>query len=234
VIKNKTFIGEIMSKANFILHPSYQEYSSDEMVNRASEFYHEIKRRRTVREYSDREVPQEVIEKCLLAAGTAPNGANLQPWHFVVVKDKKIKEKIRVEAEKEELEFYKGGKAPKEWLDALEHLGTDEHKPFLESAPYLICIFAKSYNLKGDGSKEKNYYVQESVGIAAGILITALHHSGLVTLTHTPSPMNFLNTILDRPKNERPFLILVAGYPKEATKVPDIQKKPLKEISTFL
>ena len=223
-----------MPKANFILHPTYKEYSQDEMLKRASDFYQEVKGRRTVRDYSDRKVSEEVIEKCLLAAGTAPNGANLQPWHFVVVKDQKIKNKIRVEAEKEELEFYKGGKAPQEWLDALAHLGTDEHKPFLETAPYLICIFAKSYNLKEDGSKEKNYYVQESVGIATGILITALHHAGLVTLTHTPSPMNFLNSILDRPKNERPYLILVAGYPKEGTKVPDIEKKALNEISTFL
>lgn len=222
-----------MSKAPFIPLETYTGYTEDEMAQRAAEFYADIKRRKTVRDYSDKPVPREVIENCLLAAGTAPNGANLQPWHFVVVQDQKIKAKIREEAEKEELEFYKGGKAPKEWLDALAHLGTDEHKPFLEEAPCLIAIFAKSYDLLEDGRKRKHYYVSESVGIATGFLINALHHSGLVTLTHTPSPMGFLNDILDRPKNERPFLLLVVGYPKEGTLVPDIQKKPLGEIATF-
>lgn len=190
--------------------PAYREYSTDEMRSRAAEFLADIQRRRTVREFSGRPVPREVIEDCLRAAGTAPNGANLQPWHFVVVSDAAMKHRIRIEAEKEELEFYQH-KAPQEWLDALAALGTDEHKPFLEAAPYLIVIFAQSYNLLPDGRKLKNYYVQESVGIATGILITAIHHAGLVSLTHTPNPMGFLNQLLGRPAQERPFLILVVG-----------------------
>jgi nitroreductase len=186
-----------------------------------------------VRQFSNRPVSRQVIEDCLLAAGTAPNGANLQPWYFVVVGDPDIKRQIRLGAEKEEYEFYHQ-RAPQTWLDALEPFGTDEHKPYLEIAPYLIVIFAQSYGLLPDGRKVKNYYVTESVGIATGMLITALHHAGLVTLTHTPSPMGFLNQILDRPNNERPFLILVAGYPAEEAQVPEITKKPLAEIATFL
>ena len=174
-----------------------------------------------------------MIEQCLLAAGTAPNGANRQPWRFVVVGDPDIKSRIREAAEEEEREFY-SSKAPKEWLDALEHLGTDEHKPFLERAPWLIVIFSESYQLMDDGTKAKNYYVTESVGIATGILITALHHAGLVTLTHTPSPMKFLNKLLDRPDNERAFLILVCGYPDESATVPEITKKPIEDIAIFV
>jgi nitroreductase len=223
-----------MKKADFIPLSTYVGFNEDEMKARAEAFYADIKRRKTVRDYSDKAVPRELIENCLLAAGTAPNGANLQPWHFVVIQDSKTKAQIRKEAEKEELEFYKGGKAPKEWLDALAHLGTDEHKPFLEEAPCLIAIFAKSYDLMENGAKRKHYYVSESVGIATGFLINALHHSGLVSLTHTPSPMGFLNDILGRPKNERPFLLLVVGYPKEGSKVPDIDKKPLDEIASFI
>jgi nitroreductase len=203
------------------------------MKTRAAEFRTEIERRRTVREFSNRPVPREVIEDCLRAAGTAPNGANLQPWHFVVVSDPAIKKEIRVAAEKEEQEFYEH-KAPQEWLDALAPLGTDPHKPFLETAPYLIAIFAQSYGLLPDGRKVKHYYVQESVGIATGFLISAIHHAGLVSLTHTPSPMGFLNALLGRPAQERPFLILVVGYPAEDAKVPNITKRPLKEIATFL
>jgi nitroreductase len=169
----------------------------------------------------------------LLAAGTAPSGANRQPWHFVVVSDPEIKRKIREAAEKEEEAFYTG-RAPDDWLEALQPLGTDAHKPFLETAPYLIVIFAQSYELAADGSKIKNYYVQESVGIATGLLITAIHHAGLVSLTHTPSPMGFLNKILGRPDNERPYLILVVGYPAENATVPDISKKSLEEIATFV
>ena len=187
-----------------------------------------------MRDFSPRPVPREVIEDCLLAAGTAPNGANRQPWRFVVVGDPEIKAQIRKEAEVEEVAFYKGGKAPQEWLDALEHLGTDEHKPFLERAPWLIVVFAESYGRQEDGSKTKNYYVTESVGIATGMLITALHHAGLVTLTHTPSPMKFLNDLVGRPENERPFLILVVGYPDDDAMVPDITKKPIEEISVFI
>jgi nitroreductase len=203
------------------------------MKRRAAEFHSELRRRRTVREFSDRPVPREVIEDCLRAAGTAPNGANLQPWHFVVVSDPSVKHEIRVAAEKEEQEFYLH-KAPQEWLDALAPLGTNEHKPFLETAPYLIVIFAKSYDVLPDGRKVKNYYTQESVGIATGFLIHAVHHSGLVSLTHTPSPMGFLNGLLCRPANERPFLVLVVGYPAENATVPDITKKPLEEIATFV
>jgi iodotyrosine deiodinase len=213
--------------------PAYREYSTDEMRRRADDFRTELQRRRTVREFSSRPVPQEVIEDCLRAAGTAPNGANLQPWHFVVVSDPAMKREIRVAAEKEEQEFYLR-KAPQEWLDALAPLGTDEHKPFLESAPYLIVIFAQSYSLLPDGRKVKNYYVQESVGIATGILITAVHHAGLVSLTHTPSPMGFLNQLLGRPVQERAFLILVVGYPDSDAMVPAITKKKLEEIATFV
>lgn len=222
-----------MPKAEFVPYNDYVEYNESEMIQRSENFYKFLAKRRTVREYSDRKVPREVIENCLLAAGTAPNGANLQPWQFVVIEDESIKKQIRIEAEKEEVEFYKGGKAPQEWLDALEHLGTDEHKPFLEKAPTLIAIFAKSYDLNENGEKTKNYYVSESVGIATGILINALHNAGLSTLTHTPSPMKFLNTILDRPSNERPSILLVVGYPEENVTVPDITKKPLSDIAIF-
>lgn len=217
----------------FVPLKTYQEYPVEEMKQRAANFYADIKRRRTIREFSDRPVPREIIENCLLAAGTAPNGANQQPWHFVVVADPEIKRDIRIGAEKEEKEFYEN-RAPQEWLDALEPLGTDENKPFIETAPYLIIIFAQSYGLLPDGRKVKHYYSQESVGIATGMLITALHHAGLATLTHTPSPMNFLNKILDRPPNEKPFLNLVVGYPAKDAKVPDLTKKPLDEIATFL
>lgn len=218
---------------NFIPYTSYQEYPVGEMKRRAAEFYADMRRRRTVREFSDRPVPREVIEDCLRAAGTAPNGANMQPWHFVVVSDPALQRRIRLEAEKEEHEFYHH-KAPPEWLEALAPLGTDEHKPFLEFAPYLIVIFAQSYGVLADGRKVKHYYAQESVGIATGILITALHHAGLVSLTHTPSPMGFLNDILGRPSHERPFLILVVGYPAEGAQVPMLAKKPLEEIATFI
>ncbi|NUQ42972.1 MAG: nitroreductase family protein [Calditrichaceae bacterium] len=203
------------------------------MKQRAADFYADIRRRRTVREFSPRPVPREVIEHCLLAAGTAPNGANRQPWHFVVVGSPEIKKQIREAAEKEEREFY-CRRAPREWLEALEALGTDEHKPFLETAPCLIAIFAQGYEVTPEGKKLKNYYVQESVGIAAGFLINALHHAGLATLTHTPSPMGFLNDILRRPENERPYLLLITGYPAENAKVPDIHKKTLNEIATFV
>lgn len=222
-----------MAHSAFIPLPAYQGYSIEEMRRRTAEFYSDIRRRRTVREYSSRPVPREVIEDCLRAAGTAPSGANMQPWHFVVVGDATIKLKIRIEAEKEEYEFYHH-KAPQEWLDALAPLGTNENKPFLETAPYLIVIFAQSYGVLPDGRKVKHYYAQESVGIATGMLITAIHHAGLVSLTHTPSPMGFLNDLLGRPAHERPFLILVVGYPAEDAMVPLITKKPLEEIATFV
>ena len=209
------------------------EYAPGEMERRAADFRREVARRRTVREFSARPVARSIIEECIRAAGTAPNGANHQPWHFAVVADPEVKARIRAAAEEEERAFYGGG-APQEWLDALAALGTDEHKPFLETAPYLIVIFAQRYQEFPDGRRVRNYYVQESVGIATGILITGLHHAGLATLTHTPSPMGFLNEILGRPPNERPFLILVAGYPDDDARVPQITKKPLDDIATFV
>ena len=219
--------------AEFIPLQNYRKYSIEEMNNRAADFYADICRRRTVRDFSSRSVPRSIIETCLRAAGTAPNGANLQPWHFVVVSDPQIKREIRRAAEEEEREFYQR-RASDEWLEALAPLGTDANKPFLEVAPYLIAIFSQPYGLRLDGSKVKHYYVAESVGIATGFLITALHHTGLATLTHTPSPMGFLNDILGRPAHERPFLLLVTGYPAEDAIVPKIQKKPLAEIASFL
>ena len=217
----------------FLPLSTFLEYPPEEMLQRANEFYEDIKRRRTVREFSNRPVDERIIRACLLAAGTAPNGANLQPWHFVVIKDPQVKKKIRQAAEAEELDFYER-KAPQEWLDALRPLGTDEDKPFLEDAPYLIAIFYKNFDLLPDGRKVKNYYAMESVGIATGFLIAALHRAGLATLTHTPSPMAFLNQLLGRPVQERPFLLLVVGYPAAEARVPAITKKPLDEITTFL
>jgi len=222
-----------MPKPKFITLASFKKYTPGEMISRSQEFYTFLKRRRTVRDFSEKVVPLEVIENCLFTAGTAPSGANLQSWHFAVVSDLEIKKRIRVAAEEEEKEFY-NKRAPKEWLDALAHLGTDEHKLFLETAPYLIAIFSKSYEVLPDGSKIKHYYTQESTGIACGMLITAIHNTGLVSLTHTPSPMNFLNEILGRPKYERPFLLLVVGYPAKDAKVPDIKKKKLEEIASFI
>jgi iodotyrosine deiodinase len=222
-----------MSKAMFQPLSSYVEYPPEEMERRAREFRMEMQRRRSVRDFSDRPVPPRVIEECLRVAGSAPNGANLQPWHFVVVSDPKVKREIRIAAEQEEHEFY-CRRAPQEWLDALAVIGTDEHKPFLETAPCLIVIFGKNHSYLPDGRRLKNYYVNESVGIATGFLIAAVHHAGLVALTHTPSPMGFLNTILHIPPDEKPFLILVVGYPAGDARVPEIRKKPLEEISTFM
>ena len=211
----------------------YVELAADEMRERASAFLNEAQRRRTVRDFSDRPVPRDIIEMCILAAGTAPNGAHRQPWRFVAVSDPEIKRVIRVAAEKEEQAFY-GGRAPEEWLEVLAPLGTDDTKPFLERAPYLIVVFGESYAVDKGGEKSKNYYVTESVGIATGMLITAVHRAGLVSLTHTPSPMAFLNEILGRPENERPFLILVVGYPAPDVTVPELRRKSLEEIATFL
>ena len=222
-----------MSKPKFAPLSTYREYSEDEMRQRAAEFYEETNRRRTVREFSDRPVDRDVVDNCLRAAGTAPSGANMQPWHFAVVTDAAIKSRIRAAAEEEEREFYEK-RAPQEWLDALAPLGTDAHKPFLETAPVLIAIFAQNSSKRADGRTVKHYYTVESVGLASGILITALHHAGLATLTHTPSPMGFLNEILDRPANERPFLLLVAGYPADDAQVPDISRKELDDfVSSF-
>ena len=210
----------------------YQEYPIEEVQRRSLEYYENMKRRRTVRDFSRRKVPLDIIENCLRTADTAPNGANQHPWQFVVVSDPEIKLQIREAAEKEEQDFYKS-RASREWLEALAPLGTDENKPFLETAPYLIAIFAKVYGLDEKGKRVKHYYVNESVGIATGLLISAIHHSGLASLTHTPSPMRFLNQILERPERERPFLLLVVGYPTADARVPDIQRKSLAEISTY-
>lgn len=222
-----------MYELTFIPHKDYFEYPVEEMKQRSAEFLTLMKRRRSVRDFSDRQIPRGIIEDCILAAGTAPNGANMQPWHFAVVSDPDLKKKIREGAEKEEYDFYHN-RAPEEWIEALQPFGTDEHKPFLEKAPYLIAIFSKSYGVDDDGQKMKHYYVKESVGIATGMLITALHNAGLATLTHTPSPMGFLNKILERPENERPFLLLVVGYPEKDVKVPAITKKELNEIASFI
>lgn len=192
----------------------------------------EMRRRRTVREFSDRPVPRAVVEDCIRTAMTAPSGANMQPWHFVVVQDPEIKRQIRQEAERVEADFY-SGRASDEWLQALAPLGTDKHKPFLELAPSLIVIFAQLHGRDQQGGTVKHYYVNESVGIATGMLITATHHAGLACLTHTPSPMRFLNEILQRPTHERPYLILAVGYPARQARVPSITKKRLAEACQF-
>ena len=204
-----------------------------EITKKSKKFYESIKERRSIRDFSNKKIDINIIENAILSAGTAPNGANLQPWHFVIINDKKIKKEIRIAAEKEEDKFY-SSKAPKEWLKALEPLGTDKNKKFLEIAPYLIAVFEKKYTVKNK-SKIKNYYVRESVGIATGILISCLHFSGLCMLTHTPSPMIFLNNILKRPFNEKPFLLLVVGFPDKNCKIPKYasKKKKLKDISSF-
>jgi nitroreductase len=222
-----------MSGSGRIPLAGYRSFSEDEMRARAEGFFEELRRRRSVRDFSPRPVPREVIEACLRAAGSAPSGANRQPWHFVVVGDPSVKRRIREAAEREEQEFYER-RAPQPWLDALAPLGTDAAKPFLETAPWLIAIFAERYGTDASGERRDNYYVTESVGLATGFLIAALHHAGLASLTHTPSPMGFLNEILRRPANERPFLLLVVGYPAEGATVPAIVRKPLAEIATFV
>ena len=211
----------------------YREYPIEEMRTRLAEFYADLTRRRTVREFADRPVPRDIIETALRVANTAPSGANLQPWHFCVVSGPETKKKIREAAEEEEREFYEH-RASEEWLAALAPLGTDEHKPFLETAPYLIAVFLQKYGALPDGRKVKHYYPTESTGLATGLLIAALHRAGLATLTHTPSPMKFLNDILGRPKNERPFLLLVVGYPADGVRVPDIRRKSLEEFTSWV
>ncbi len=205
-----------------------------EMQARAIKFAGRMQARRTVRDFSSRPVPRDIIENVIRAATSAPSGANQQPWHFVAVGNASVKHEIRVAAEAEEHEFYVNGRAGGEWLDALSHLGTDEHKPFLEIAPWLIVVFGQRYGVDAAGERIKHYYTPESVGIAMGMLITAVHHAGLVSLTHTPAPMKFLNAILKRPENEAPYLILVVGYPGEFATVPDIARKPIDEVATFV
>lgn len=216
----------------FIPLQNLNSYSEKEMIERSEDFLNLMSTRRTIRTFSSQPIPQEVIENAIKVAGTAPSGANMQPWFFAVVKNNEIKKTIRIEAEKEEKEFY-AKRATDEWLKALEPFDTDENKPFLEKAPYLIVVFETKYEKDESNNLIKHYYTKESVGIATGMLITALHNSGIATLTHTPSPMNFLNKILDRPKNEKPFLIIVAGIPKNTTLVPNISKKKNDEIASI-
>jgi iodotyrosine deiodinase len=213
--------------------PVRDALSDDQRIAAATAFAEELSQRRTVRDFASTPVPRAVIESCLRAAGTAPSGANQQPWRFVAVSDPAIKRRIRDSAEVEEREFY-GRRAPEEWLHALSVLGTDADKPFLETAPWLIAIFYERFGLDAEGNKHKRYYPQESTGIATGLLIAALHRAGLATLTHTPSPMGFLNELLGRPRNEMPFLLLVVGHPVDDCQVPAIERLPLEAFSNFL
>jgi nitroreductase len=222
-----------MAEPTFVAAPVIARKSDEELHRAARDFYDTIDRRRTIRDFSDRPVRREVIEDCIRAAGTAPSGANLQPWHFVAVSDPTVKRHIRLAAETEEREFYEQ-RAPTAWLEALAPLGTDPRKPFLEIAPWLIAVFAQPFRILPDGTRSKTYYALESVGIATGMLVTAVHSCGLAALTHTPSPMGFLNRILGRPSHEKAFVLLVVGHPAEGAMVPKISRKPLREISSFV
>ncbi len=228
----------VMSKIKMIDGYPFVAYSKDSYdeamtLKRSKDFYEWIDKRRTVRDFSDKPIAKEVIENIILAASTAPSGAHKQPWTFSIVSNAEIKKQIRIEAEKEEYESY-NGRMPAEWLADLRPLQTDWKKEFLETAPYLIIVFKKSYELKPDGSKVNVYYANESCGIACGYLLTAIHHAGLVALTHTPSPMNFLSKVLNRPENEKPFLIVPVGYPLEECFVPDLKRKPIEKISAWI
>jgi nitroreductase len=220
-----------MTKFNFV---NYQPevYDEETMLRNSISFYEFMDNRRTVRDFSDKPVPKEIIENIIKTASSAPSGAHKQPWTFCVVTDKEIKKQIRAAAEKEEYENYHG-RMDKEWIEDLAYLGTDWHKPFLETAPYLIIVFKKLYDLKQDGTKRQNYYVTESVGIASGFLLAAIHNAGLCALTHTPSPMGFLTKILKRPENERPFLLIPVGYAADDVKVPELKRRDLGEISAW-
>ncbi|MBL8814349.1 MAG: nitroreductase family protein [Planctomycetaceae bacterium] len=215
--------------ADFREYSEYKPCTDDESCRRSVEFLDTMKTRRTVRQFSSRPVPGQVLENCLRVAVNAPSGANQQPWTFVVVEESAVRRRLREAAEEEERQFYEH-RAPQEWLNAVEPFGTDSSKPFLEEAPVVIVVFSQSWRAMPDGSKGKHYYVAESVGIATGFLITAMHVAGLATLTHTPSPMAFLNQILGRPENERPYLILVAGYPMDHCRIPVIEKKDFGEV----
>lgn len=217
-------------------HTAYRHplsLSDDEALGNARAFADFAHTRRTVREFAETPVPRDIIEQAIRAAGSAPSGANQQPWRFVAVSEPGLKRRIREAAEAEEREFY-NHRAPEEWLQALAQLGTDADKPFLETAPWLIAVFYERYGLTGEGIKQKRYYPHESTGIACGLLIAALHQAGLSTLTHTPSPMGFLNELLDRPKNEMPYLLLVAGHAAAGCRVPDIARLPLHQIASFI
>jgi len=222
-----------MADLKTIALPAREPLEDAARLARARDFAEELARRRTVRDYAPQPVPRGIIEACLRAAGTAPSGANQQPWRFVAVSSPAVKQRIREAAEEEEREFYEH-RAPDEWRQALSPLGTDANKPFLELAPWLIAVFYERTGPEVDGHKPKRYYPHESTGIATGLLIAALHRAGLATLTHTPSPMAFLNDILERPKNEVPYLLLVVGFPTADCRVPDIERKPLSEIATFV
>ncbi len=212
---------------------NFQEVPEGEMLSRAQQFRDQLVRRRSVRSFSDRPIPAGVLEACLEAAVTAPNGANLQPWHFCMVRSAEVKREVRLAAEEEEREFY-SSRAPEEWLQTLAPIGTDAEKPFLERAPALVAIFQKSEVTLPDGQSSRTYYPKESVGLATGFLITALHNAGLATLTHTPSPMKFLNQILGRPTTEKPFLLLVVGFPEVDCEVPDLKRKLPEQMITDL
>ena len=212
---------------------NFQRRPVPEMRERAETYRELMRLRRSVRDFSSEPVDRDIIEQCLLTAGSAPSGANCQPWHFAVVSDPETKKQIRIEAEKEEQAFY-SGRAPESWLEDLAPLGTDANKPFLETAPYLIGVFQQRFGTDEQGEKQKHYYATESVGLATGLLISALHNAGLACLTHTPSPMKFMNEIMGRPRPERPFVLLVVGYPTEDAVVPDITKKSLDQIASFI
>ncbi len=223
-----------MTEEKFVPLEGFDVRDGETMIKRSEEFFENMKNRRTVREYSDKPVPREVIENAILTAGRAPSGANKQPWHFAVISSQDVKSQLREAAEEEEREFY-GGRASDEWLKDLEPFGTDDKKPFLEKAPWLIAVFRETYGLDAEtGERSTNYYVHESVGIACGFLLAALHNAGLATLTHTPSPMGFLSKICGRPNNEKPIMLIVAGYPEEGAEVPNISKKSLEEITTWV
>jgi len=221
------------SEGHFVPLTTYKEYPVDVMRKRARDLYTVMKRRRTIRTFSDRPVPLDILEDCIRTAARAPSGANMQPWTFVIVSRQEVKERIRLKSEEVEKEFY-GGERTRQWVRALAPLGTSQQKPFLTTAPYLIAVFAQRHGYYPNGEIKKHYYVQESVGIATGMLITAIHSAGLASLTYTPAKMGFLNRILLRPSNEKPFMILVVGYPAEDTTVPDLDKKNLEDVAVFL
>ena len=224
---------QLKKEINGYPYVSYSKstYPPNEMIEKSRSFHEWMEERRTVRDFSDKQIPKEVIDNIIKTASTAPSGAHKQPWTFCVVSNLEMKTQIREAAENEEKESYKN-RMSDEWLEALRPLGTDWHKPFLEIAPYLIIVFKRAYDKDGD-EKKNNYYVNESVGLASGFLLAAIHHAGLVALTHTPSPMNFLTKLLNRPENERPFLLIPVGYPVEDTWVPDLERKPLEEVAVY-
>jgi len=209
-----------------------ETYPENIALKKSLEYFQWMNERRTVRDFSEKPIPRELIDNLIQTASTAPSGAHKQPWTFCIISNPEIKRRIRVAAEKEEYDSYHS-RMPNEWLEALKPLATDWHKPFLEIAPYLIVVFKKLYELAKDGTKKNNYYVSESVGLACGFLLTAIHHAGLVALTHTPSPMKFLTKILKRPENEKPFLLIPVGYPVEETFVPNLKRKKLEEVAVY-